>query len=311
MANQDLTNLESFTSYASLDSSSASKLLAQQIITQVSASVARFCSRNFILDNYVEIQNTTQNQSRCLLRNYPLVSINSIRYGYCYCIQISYHGSAITANAQISTPLDPVDQKSYCILRTIDTSGETITKIDISLSTGTCNTTQQLATAISAVAGWTATVVGNYNVPNKWLLPTQINCLIAGSQYTQYFAYPNVDILPMSVDYRSGTVGFQPFNGISYWFPGQQQDVSGGWMKSYQTLMVDYQAGYSVVPPDLQLLVNKYCYQEFKRAKVNPALKSETLGNYSYTIQDAALLQKQFIDDLGVWRSPVMRGTGR
>ena len=290
----DLTTLSSLKAYSQGQITDDS--LAAFIITAVSYKIQNICGQWFNQNDYVEFQNTLSRQTRAQVKNKPLNSVNSIRWGYAQTIQISYAGAAINASCQV-TPFDPITNKKYLKMRTITAGLPVDQSIDISYDTTTNATTAQLCASINALSnGFNATVQGNFNVPTRWLFPSTMNLLTAGTNNIGYFAYPYLDIFTYVVDQENGTFEFQPLSAMDYFF-----DNNIGFQLHFptifQSLVIDYNGGYSTIPYDLQQLTNELALENYLKGTINPNILSETEDQYSYTLADQIKINIRYLRD--------------
>lgn len=62
----------------------------------------------------------------------------------------------------------------------------------------------------------------------------------------------------------------------------------GGWLSGRRNIQVTYTAGYSSIPADLSMTAAKIVADMLSTAPVNSNIKSEKIGDYSYTLGDTA-----------------------
>lgn len=297
---KDLTTVASLTAYAQgqIGSDPASQALAQTILTGVSYKIQLIAGKNFAKASYIEIQNTFQRQLRGIVKNNPLISIESLRWGYANCLQINYTGTA-SASAACITEADPVSGLQYLNLTTIDSFGSHLTQIPISpisLDPTAVQTTAGLVTAINGVTDFTASISNGYNVPTRWLYPMMIPLKTANNTYIGYVGYPYVDVFNYQFN-KNGTFGYSLMGSFDYFFDSASAaSYQLHFPGLYQGLMVDYTAGYSVIPPDIQLLANELSLQQYLLGASNVNLASERMDQYAYQMADTMALDTDYIN---------------
>jgi hypothetical protein len=79
MATKDLITLTYAKSNIQAITDSSQDTLIGQLITVCSDAISRFCRRDFIQRNYDELYNANGDR-RLLLREYPIISVQSVRY---------------------------------------------------------------------------------------------------------------------------------------------------------------------------------------------------------------------------------------
>lgn len=218
-------------------------------------------------------------QRTVVLPQKPVNTINAVRYGAAGALSVTYTGSAIRAQAAVT--------QTGIRLHTVSSSGTATASHLLFADYGSCTS---LETAIEAVSGWTATVLNN--VPSTDLNPT-------GGQdalnRTVEFDYPDRDDVEWVANYDRGTVEFNRF-GAWRW-----QEYRDNWYaprrvpRQSQGIIVEYNAGYSAVPADVEQLCREIATEMYYAGYDNPAIKSSTLGPYSVTFggDDYAIIIRQ------------------
>jgi len=114
--------------------------------------------------------------------------------------------------------------------------------------------------------------------------------------------YPVTALTSVSTAYQTGssTVTALVANQ-DYWLENAAAGTVGfpgpvtGWLK------IVYTAGYSAIPDDLAQIATEVAASIYASARVNPALQSEQIGDYSYTVADGDALTP-FASRLMQWK---------
>jgi hypothetical protein len=306
MAAGDLTTLSDVKNYLRLGSETQYDTFLSNLIPQVSRRIEKDCQRTFAAADYVEFWNTSTRQQRVQVRNKPIIQVNSVRWGVFSALQISYSGNAVSASVQI-TP----DRR--CVLRTISTSG--VSDSTINLTTSSYVTCSQLATGISAVSGFSASLLGGVDVPTRWLNPVAgITLKGSNTSYTQQINWPGIESFTYYVDSNAGTIAFGPLTSLDYFFQ-EHSDASTPitFPGMYQGLCIDYRGGYEAnnMPGDVNLLAQEIVAEVFHASAHNGNLQSESLLDYSYSQIDPILRRQMYADRLSPYRRvPLAGGMG-
>ncbi len=313
MATGDLTTLESLKLYLGINGTSSDSQLSS-IITGVSKRIENDCGRTFLATNWIEYQNTGQGQKRAQVRNKPVITMSSVRWGYQTAIQVVVNNPSNQVWAAIQVMQDPKTSAKKCILTNMDNAGVTTTTV-FSFTSSSYQLCSQLCTGINAVTGFSATLLGGIDVPTRWLYPWTTNLKSYNNYFVQALGYPYIDLFGYVVDPIYGTIGFQPLSSMDYFFGDPGGYYGGGspigFPSMYQGLCIDYRGGFEAIPEDITLTANQVCQEIFYDSTRNPALLSESLADYSYTAADS-LMRRQLYADLlvGYKRIAIAGGMG-
>src|SRR5262249_3815961 len=141
----------------SITDSSQDKLLAV-LITNVSDAIRKYCRRDFVLRNYDELYNGN-GERRLLLREYPLVSVGSVRYRPVTVVKIT---NTNTANVQARVQIT----KDGVTLVRVNAGVKTV---DTSVTFSANASLTSLVAAVNALgSGWSAQVVGDSTNYGGW-----------------------------------------------------------------------------------------------------------------------------------------------
>ena len=140
---------------------------------------------------------------------------------------------------------------------------------DLAFAAGGQTTLTGLAAAINAAAGsWTGTALSGYGGYRSNTLRPCGRRECYGSTAT--FQIPEEGEAEYRTDYEYGQI-----------------ILNGGFSRGYRNVYVEYNAGYEDIPPTLALLACEFVAQAYYKGKKDAYLKSETLGDYSWTAGDS------------------------
>lgn len=282
-----LTSLDSFKRYGRL-SGSADDTLITETINSVSAFIERVTGRKFVARDYRERYNGL-GQSRLQLRQFPVQHLTRVSYGAGNALSLTFSGSGIRANASVYMP-DSLDSSGGLRLVSVDSSG-VATKTNLSFATYPSVST--LVTAISAVSGWSASTLSNQ--PSR-----DLNQIIAGNALgkTVFVTYPDQELTYIA-DFEGGTIELEGCGDHSSRFSLRNQstnpvgfghtDSFGArrFVAGYLNILVEYNAGYTTVPADVEGLANQLALEKFYEGVGDPKVKSTAQGPFSVTFNDS------------------------
>lgn len=250
------------------------------LITSVSDAIEKYCKRRFLTRAYDELYNGS-GEKRLLLRQYPIQSVQSVRYMPVFVCRVGNFNTALNQQARVSVASTGLQ----CWRRA---SGVAYT--EALLTWTSYPTLQSLMTAVGALGnGWQGQVVGD-----------------AGSQYAgDYGLWPSADLyVPNSYgDPLEGT-GIQTSQGNlnargcwaallmhTYELQGYQWDGRGWllraipytdpellhpedlvWPVGVNNFRIQYTAGYTTVPEAVQEACAEWVAELFWLTKRDPAL---------------------------------------
>ena len=70
------------------------------------------------------------------------------------------------------------------------------------------------------------------------------------------------------------------------WDAGMLERPGSTWGTGSRNIFVDYTAGYATIPDDIEIAANEIVQGMFNRRKHDGVMKSEKLGDYSYTLAE-------------------------
>jgi hypothetical protein len=244
------------------------------LIAGVDEEVKRYCARNF--EAGIAVCKTMLDHDReVVLDDTPVRAILYSAVGQTGIMTLTYSGSNFSA-----------------YIRTGQYGATTLTLVRGMASTklviATTDTLASLATAINLVAGWTATVSSGYDTyPAMALIDQASGDCETGDNLTLYAAIHPVQLR------RGEAEGIFAVDDVDQgWYDCQSfdwmvPDDAAGWRTAGQhsgALVVVYEGGYDPadIPAGLTLEVIKICCDAWRMFPNNAAMKSETVGDYSY-----------------------------
>jgi hypothetical protein len=156
MATKDLITLDR--AYLTLSGVSGVDAQLALLITAVSDAIEKYCRRRFVSTAFDELYNGSGNR-RLLLRQYPLQSVQSVRYRPVTVIKITNN---ITANVQARVSVTSVGLKLF-------RSNAGVSSTDTSVTFAGNPTLSALVAAVNALGnGWSAQVQGDATNYGGW-----------------------------------------------------------------------------------------------------------------------------------------------
>lgn len=296
----DLTSTTSVKLFMGINNTTSDAQLGA-MITQVSRQIETDCARTFGATNWIEYQNSGQGQMRAQVRNKPIITLQSVRWGYQTALQVQVTSANTDVWDGIQIMQDPKTSDKKCIVTQQTATGGTYTTT-FNLTTSAYTLCSQLVAGLNGLSGFSATLLGNVDVPTRWLYPWTTNLKSYNNQFVQALGYPFIDLFGYVVDPIYGTIGFQPLSSMDYFFgAGNPSHYGGGspvsFPSMYQGLCLDYRGGFETIPDDITLLANRVVKDLFYAAKRDSNLASESLADYSMSQLDP-IVQRQWYQDL-------------
>lgn len=250
------------------------------LIAAASESIEKFCKRRFALDAYEEIHPVGQ-FGQVFLNNYPVVTLDKV-----YPQQVQALTLENTSGSVTSASFDC----SETALRLIHTIAgvNTVT----SYLFATYPTLTLLAAAINGLgSGWVATVQGDYGpYPSHDLRADQYGQAKGATSVSMWLESTSgtlrieKDIACLSGLYGSTDSSRYSSDGIGVWSDGSSSFGTGSQWD--QLVRVQYSAGFETIPEPIQAVCGNMVANMV--SSTNGGLVSESLGDYSYTISNAA-----------------------
>src|SRR4051794_26689043 len=158
MAAKDLITLARAKQAIQSITDSSQDTLLQALITALSDAIEKYCNRYLVARNYDELYNGDGDR-RLLLRQYPVQSVQSVRYRPVTVLKVSNN---VAANVQARVSVTSAGLKLFRSSAGVGTT-------DTSVTFAGNPTLKQLAAAVNALGnGWTAQVVGDDTNYGGW-----------------------------------------------------------------------------------------------------------------------------------------------
>ncbi len=248
------------------------------LITAASRVIARACQREFVINAYDELYNGN-GQRRLLLRRYPILSVQSVRYRPVTVVRI------INSNNLSGTPQARVEVLNTGIRLTTITAG-VANQLTGGLDWVTCPTIGLLVAAINAAgSGWSAQTQGYDAWPSADLycpngqspatggpIPSGQGALTAAGQFAELKLH-TYELAGWQMDQRQGWL----LRAIPYTDPELLHPEDLVWPTGINNFRVQYTAGYLSVPEDVQEACAEWVAAIFWQTRRDPGLRSESV----------------------------------
>jgi hypothetical protein len=151
-------------------------------------------------------------------------------------------------------------------------------------------TLNDLVAAVNAASGWTASAdgFGAWPVSEIYCDATSQGALSDGVKLKVF----SDDASPQRIDRATGFLymGYGRFGGFGpRWGPAWAQYDDQEWVDASSTIRVVYDGGFTVVPEAIQNATIELARLIMDRMLIDYTLKSETIGTYSYELNDKLL----------------------
>lgn len=211
--------------------------------------------------------------NKLYLNNYPVTAITLLSDGYLDVMNVKYSSSSVY-NAFVTVTATGV-------IVTVDGTAEA----EILFSTQTLSA---MATAISAFANWSASVVNSsYNSYPASQLFQSLNQ--SALNFNAPLRIPDVPLDEYTVDLDTGII-----------------ELSSRFLSGFQNIFVSYTGGYTTIPASLEAICKYLVKYKYDQIKIDLNLKSEKIGEvYAYTRADVSVaLPVSLAAELSLFVSP-------
>jgi hypothetical protein len=237
------------------------------LVTAVSKAIVKYCRRDFASTAYDELY-SGNGQRRLILRQFPIQSIQSVRYRPVTVFKIQNTDTTTNQQARVS-----VNATGLTLVRVA--SGVSTTDTSVTFAGNV--TLGAMATAVIALgAGWTAQVVGDANDYTKWpsadmyvanSTGEQQGALTCRGAFAELKMHTN-ELAGFSFAARSGWL----LRAIPYTDPELLRPEDLVWSPGINNFRVQYTAGYATIPEDIQEACAIWVAQLFWDTKRDPGL---------------------------------------
>jgi hypothetical protein len=249
------------------------------LIAACSDAIVKWCRRDFFPRSYDELYNGTGDR-RLMLRQYPILTIDSVRYRPVTVLKVINNDQATNQQARVIVTRDGIE-----LVRVA--SG--VRSLDTSVTWATYPTINGVSSAITALGnGWSAQIVGD-----------------AGAQggTGDYGLWPSQDLyVPQSYGVGQTSQGAMTARGVfaelkmhTYELQGYQWDARGWllraipytdpellhpedliWPVGINNFRVQYSAGYATIPEAVQEACALWVATRWQATRRDPGLRSLT-----------------------------------
>jgi hypothetical protein len=233
------------------------------LITAVSRAIEKYCRRDFVATVYDEVYNGNGDR-RLLLRQYPILSVQSVRYRPVTVIKI--------INNLANTPQARVSVTGTGLSLVTVTNGVATTQTVAFAGNATL---AALVTAINALGnGWSAQGQGYDTWPSADLRTPQ-GALTAAGQFAELKMH-TYELAGYQIDETRGWL----LRAIPYTDPELLHPEDLIWPVGINNFRIQYTAGYSTVPEGVQEACAEWVALQYYQTLRDPKLKRLALqGN--------------------------------
>lgn len=250
-------------------SSNADEPAISTLITAASRAIRQYCSRDFVSTAYDELYNGT-GQRRLVLREYPIISVQSLRYRPVTVLKI--------INSLANTPIARVAVTATGLTLVRVTSG-VVTTVSVTFAANI--TVGALITAINAIgSGWSAVTASYDTWPSADIRFPQ-GSLTAAGQFAEIKMH-TYELAGYQIDERRGWL----LRAIPYTDPELLHPEDLIFPVGINNFRVQYTAGYATIPEDIQEACAELVMTWFLQRGRDLTISSETvMGARQYAIQ--------------------------
>jgi hypothetical protein len=251
------------------------------LITAASRAIEKYCRRDFVSHTYDELYNGDGDR-RMILREYPLISVQSVRYRPVTVIKLTNNGA--------NTPIARAQVTATGITLTWATSG---TYSTTSVTFAGNASIAALITALNAVgSGWSAQTTGYDQWPSADIYcPNGPSDSLSTNPATQgaLNAAPGIMAEIKLHTYELGGFQLDPRRGwllraIPYTDPELIHPEDLIWPVGINNFRIQYTAGHATVPEDVQEACAELVASWYQQLGRDLTLSSEdTAKTYHYT----------------------------
>jgi hypothetical protein len=253
------------------------------LITASSKLIQRYCRHDFVQTAYDELYNGN-GQRRLLLREYPLVSVESVRYRPVTVLKIINNDTVTNQQARVS-----VTSAGLTLVRVASGVKTTDTSVTIAGNV----TLQAVANAVNALGNsWSAQVAGDANNYGLWpsadlYCPNGATTGTNAGQgsLTAWGQYAELKMHTYELaGYQIHNVNGWLLRAIPYTDPELLHPEDLIWPVGINNLRVQYTAGYATVPDPVQAACSEHVASLFRHFGKHSYLGAETTPQYAYVV---------------------------
>jgi len=251
-----------------------------ELINRASDFLSRYCNRKFVSQTYTNEIYDGHGFNTLILEQYPVTQIISVGTGRANAFSVKNTTATTSAFLEITPTL---------IRLTVDGTETDLTRAD-------STTISDIITAIEDETGWDCTLsnsdFGSYKQAELLVRPA-MHCLSPSQAYAEI-------VNDYLTDFHLETGTGEDRNFGTLYYPGI-------FTTGHQNVFISYVAGYSTIPYSLESICIELVKIKFEKTKINPMLKSETIGSvYKYTLQDVKGLSLDMQEELSLFKKWVI-----
>jgi hypothetical protein len=254
--------------------------LIERLIDRATDIIERFCQRKFKSRDYSREIYSGTGYTSLWLKQWPVSRVSRVSVGRTSAFSVKNTTATTWATAEVTATG----------VRLVADGGTATDLLFANYATITL-----LVAAISAQAGWTASLLASSYGPLK-----STECLRRPSMSCK------------SPDFAYVEIPTEDVSGYYLISPDEERNAGelfheGIWTSSDQNIFIDYTAGYSTIPDVLQDACVQLVVWKYRMSEGDPTMKSESLGDYSYTRGDLVEgLSAEVREQLSYFRRPVL-----
>jgi hypothetical protein len=270
----DLTSTANVKSFLGIASTTTTHdTLIGNLVTRVSRAIESYAHRTFNSTEYVMERYQPPSERLIYVDNFPIISLTRLAAGRRGLLEIT-HSDTGSVSATVS-----ISSTAISLIMLGGTNAGTQTATFSSYTT-----LSSLATQISTFTSWTAATTSSDadNIASVDLIPV-------GSREAQnstiFMDVPELRLTDFQVDFGLGSIY-----------------RSAGFFGAWDDIFIDYTGGYATIPADLEQIAIEVVAEVFQSRTINNALKSEKIGDYSYSTNAVRSAVGNHADDLASWK---------
>ncbi len=233
-----ITNSRARVALPSAAASGADDTAINTLITACSKAIVRYCKREFVSQSFDELY-SGRGERMLVLRNYPVVSVQSVRYRPVVVLRIT--NTATGTNQQARAAVTSTGLSLVRVASGVSTTSTVAFAGNATLSA--------LAAAVTALGnGWSGQVTAGYEPwPSADLYPPIQGALNAAGTFAELRMH-TAELAGYQVDPRRGWL----LRALPYSDPELFHPDDLVWPDGVNNFRVQYTAGYATVPEDVQ-----------------------------------------------------------
>jgi len=275
MALYNIISVEEFKDYAGIAHEDDDEII-QDLVLRASDFIEYYLARKLKSRTYTHERYDGTDKDYLFIDNYPITAIERLSIGTLDAIKIYYGVDVFNAYAKAST--------TGVTLVVDGTAGSELTFVSYA-------TLLLMANAINGQTGWTSSVaISDYNSWPSALIYPQQN--VYAVETYGYLKVPDEPIYDYELDADKGIIYY-----------------STDFDKGFKNIYITYTAGFSTstMPKAIKMACCELVKYKYNQRELDPNLKSEKMGDYSYAIADLKeALPKDLLMELALFKRPLV-----